>query len=109
MGAGDDGKREDDRPTRAVDAPVHGHQGRSGDDHACDDGGTNYERQPEATENLGHFEEEVGALHFLLRRSPADVVREQVGEKGLREMDGQSTEEEEEEWNPSNVLDEGIE
>ena len=37
----------------------------------------------EGLQDLGHLEPEVGALDFLFRRTPRDVVREQVGEEGL--------------------------
>ena len=53
------------------------------------------ERDAEAGDDLGNLLPEVRALHFFLRRAPRDVVREQVREKGLREMDAQAAKEEE--------------
>lgn len=88
-------EREDDSPRGAVDTPSERDELRRRDDHAGDDNDSNRERHPEALEDLGHLLEEVRALHLLLRRRPGHVVREQVREDGLAEMDAQATEEEE--------------
>ena len=68
---------------------------RREDDHAGGDNDTCDEGDPETLDDLGNLEPKVGALDFLLCCSPRDVVREQVGEQSLREMDAEATEEEE--------------
>lgn len=95
MTARSDRKRQDDSPVPARHAPALGDRVRSEDDHADAEDGADHEGYPEALEDLGHLEPEVGALDLLFRRTPGDVVRERVCEKGLREMDAEAAEEEE--------------
>ena len=95
MAADSDCEREDDSPVPAVDLPARWYRGRREDDHHGDEQNANDKRNPEAFEDLGHLEPKVGALDFLLCRAPGDVVREEVRKEGLREMDGETTKEEE--------------
>ena len=83
-----------DSPVPAEDAPADWDGGRGEEDHdECRDAADD-ERDAEAGDDLGNLLPEVRALHFFLRRAPRDVVREQVREKGLREMDAQAAKEE---------------
>ena len=95
MGAGEQRKREDDRPRGAVYPPLDRDERRAEDDHRGDEDPREEPREPEALEDLGHLLEEVGPLDFLLGRAPRHVVREQVREDRLRHRDRQAAEEEE--------------
>ena len=88
-------KGENNSPVPAENSPSDGHSVRRENDHDKDHYGGEHERDPETLEYLRHLLPEVRALHFFLRRAPRDVVREQVREKGLREMDAQAAKEEE--------------
>ena len=100
MGAGEQRKREDDRPRGAVYPPLDRDERRAEDDHRSDEDPREEPREPEALEDLGHLLEEVGPLDFLLRRAPGDVVAEHVREERLGEVDRQAAEEEEAARNP---------
>ncbi len=87
---------EDDRPVLvSADAPRGGHERQGKDDHHDDERAADREHEPETLEDLGDLEPEVRALDLFLRRLPYDVVREQVCEEGVREMDREAAEEEE--------------
>ena len=95
MTSSGDSEREDDSPSRSINLPFKRHQVRTEDDHAGNKDDRNEESGPEALEDLRHFLEEVGALDLFLRRGPGDVVREEMGEDGDGEVDGETAEEEE--------------
>lgn len=95
MASYDDGEREDDGPRRAVYAPLEGHKRRAQDDHPRDNDPGHEPHEPEPLEDLRHLLEEVRALDLLLRRTPSDVVREEMREDRLRYRNGQPAKEEE--------------
>ena len=86
---------DDDSPVPAENAPSDGDSVRRENDHDKDHNGGEHERDPKPLEYLRDLLPEVGPLDFLLRRAPGDVVREQVREQCLRQMNAQATEEEE--------------
>ena len=88
-------KREDDGPVPREDLPATGYGVGRKDDHSHGNDEAEDEREPESAEDLRDFEPEVGALYFLLRRTPCDVVREQVSEKSLGKVYGETAKEEE--------------
>jgi hypothetical protein len=67
--------------------------------HTHDDHNYREERERECeAESLDHLrdlDEEVGAFDLLLRRAPLNIVRDQVGDEGLGQVDRQTAEEEE--------------
>jgi hypothetical protein len=75
--------------------PFHGYQWGGKNDHTNDGNGTEYQREPETFENPRNLDEEVGPLHLFRRRTPGDVVREQVREKSNRKMNAKAAEKEE--------------
>ena len=88
-------QREDHRPIPALDLPPTRDGGGGEDDHDDRDDEREDEREPEAAQDLGHLEPEVGPLDLLLRRAPRDVVAEEVREQRLGEVDREPAEEEE--------------
>lgn len=95
MTSDDDGEREDHSPTVAVNTPLQRYQRCRNDDHSDGKDDADDQRKPETSQDLRNLEEEVRAFDFLLRRAPSNIVREQVGEKSLRQVNGEATEEEE--------------
>jgi hypothetical protein len=91
-------EREDETPFRTRDGPVRGYKRAREDADRDEEREANEEDKPEALEDPRHLEEEVGALDFLLGRTPGDVVGEQMGEEGDGEMNTEATEEEEAGW-----------
>ena len=75
--------------------PFHREHGEHHSDHAPEDEDRANEGNSEAHQDLRHFKEEVGPLHFLLGGTPSDVVGNQVRENGLAEMNRQAAEEDE--------------
>jgi hypothetical protein len=65
------------------------------DDHHHDYEEADDERQPETVQDFRDLIEEVGLLDLFLCRAPRDVVREEVCEQSLRQVDRQATEKEE--------------
>jgi hypothetical protein len=95
MAPSNDRKREDNGPIDAGDLPPRGHKVcREHDDHRehekADD-----ERQPETAQDARDLDEEVGPLDLFLRRPPRDVVREEVREERLGQVNRQAAEEKE--------------
>lgn len=90
-----DSDGEDHRPRRAQDLPPARDEVRRQHDHRNTHDDRRDEREPEPAQDLRHLEPEVRLLHLLLRRAPRDVVREQVREQRLRQVDAQPAEEEE--------------
>ena len=88
-------ERNDDSPVPAEDAPANWDELCGKNNHGDARNERDDERDTETGDDLRHLLPEVGALDFLFRRTPRDVVGEQVSEKGLREMDAQAAEEEE--------------
>ena len=95
MAADSDREREDYRPVPAEDSPTDGNERGGEDDHRDGNDEADDEREPEPTKDLGDLEPEVGALDLFLRRTPGDVVRDEVGNQRLGEMDTEAAEEEE--------------
>ena len=87
-------ERHDNGPVPPEDAPADGDRVRGEDDHRGAAREADDEREPEALEDLGDLLPEVRPLDLLLRRAPCDVVREEVGEQGLGEVDTEPAEEE---------------
>jgi hypothetical protein len=96
-----EGQREDAGPVRD-DAPLVRDEAKGEDNHRRDADEAKDDGDPEAFKDLGDLDEEVGALDFFLGCSPLDIVRDEMGEEGLGEMDGEATEEEEAEVMVSN-------
>lgn len=90
-----DSDGEDHRPRRAEDLPPARDEVRREDDHRNAHDDRRDEREPEPAQDLRHLEPEVRLFDLLLRRAPRDVVREQVREQRLRQVDAQPAEEEE--------------
>ena len=95
MAPGDDREREDDRPIDARDLPSRRKKvGREHNDQhkheTADDEG-----QPKPAQDARDLDEEVGPFDLFLRRAPRDVVREEVREEGLGQVNRQATEEKE--------------
>lgn len=88
-------QRHDNGPVPAKDTPADRYNVCAHDDHRGATGEADNQREPETLEDLGHFEPEVRTLDLLLCCAPGDVVREEVGEERLREMNAESAEEEE--------------
>ena len=88
-------KGENNSPVPAENSPSDGHSVRRENDHDKDHYGGEHERDPETLEYLRHLLPEVGALDFLLRRTPGDVVREEMGKQRLGEVHGEAAKEEE--------------
>ena len=95
MAPSNDCKREDNGPIDAGDLPPRGYKvGREYDDHheheKADD-----ERQPETAQDARDLDEEVGSFNLFLRRAPRDVVREEMREERLGQVNRQAAEEKE--------------
>ena len=54
-----DSKWEYDSPSRPVNTPLNGHEGRASNDNSNDEDPGEQPREPEAFEDLGDFLEEV--------------------------------------------------
>jgi len=106
MASRTDDEGKDEGPGSLLNSPFGRYEVGGENDDSDDTQGRDDQREPEALEDLGDFHPEVGTLDFLLRRTPSDIEREKVGKDGLGDVDGQSTEEDEEERNPSKVLEE---
>ena len=87
-------ERHDNGPVPAEDAPADGDCVRGEDDHRGAERYADDEREPEALEDLGDLLPEVRPLDLLLGRTPCDVVREEVREQRLGEVDTEPAEEE---------------
>ena len=95
MTPSDDSKREDNGPVEARNLPPWGQKvGREHNDHRehekADD-----ERQPETAQDAWDLDEEVRPFDLFLRRAPRDVIREEVGEESLGQVNRQAAEEKE--------------
>jgi hypothetical protein len=95
MTADDDGEWDDDAPYCVRDLPFQGDHREHHSDHTPKDDERANQGDSEATEDLRYFEEEVGSFHFLLGGTPSNVVRDQMCEDSLAEMNRQATEEDE--------------
>ena len=90
-----DSQWEDDGPGFTGNLPTSRYEtGRENDNHS-DHKEADDERQPEAAQDSRDLDEEVGLLNLLLGRAPRDVVREEVREDSLGQVDRQAAEEEE--------------
>jgi hypothetical protein len=95
MAPGDDSKREDNGPIDAGDLPPRGHKvGREHNDNHEHENADD-ERQPETAQDARDLDEEVGPFDLFLRRAPRDVVREEVREERLGQVNRQAAEEKE--------------
>lgn len=95
MASGYNRKREDNGPINAGNLPPWGQKvGREHNDHheheKADD-----ERQPKTAQDARDLDEEVGPFDLFLRRAPRDVVREEVCEERLGQVNRQTAEEKE--------------
>lgn len=80
-------QRKDDRPIRARDPPPNRYRSRRKHHHPRAHHDTRNECDPEAFDDFGDFEPKVGSFDFFFGCTPDDVVGEEVGEKGLGEVD----------------------
>lgn len=90
-----DSQWEDDSPGHAGNLPSSRYETGREDNYHCDHKEADDERQPEAAQDSRNLDEEVGLLDLLLGRAPRYVVREEVREDSLGQVDRQATEEEE--------------
>lgn len=91
-----------------VDAPrVRDERRRGEDDKARNADDREGHAEPKVSQDLGHFDEEVGELEFLGRRAPRHVDLEHVGEDSFRDVDGDATKEDEEHEEPFEILEQG--
>ena len=90
-----DGQWEDDSPGITGNLPSSRYETGRENDHYCDHKEADDERQPESAQDSRDLDEEVGLLNLLLCRAPRDVVRKEVREDSLGQVDRQATEEEE--------------
>lgn len=108
-------KWEYDSPSRTGDSPFERYQRSADNDHSNDDDNRNEKWEPESVnsyhiwatinlrqkrqcaplENFGNLLEEVGSFNLLLRSTPGDIVREEVGKNRLTNRDWKTTEEKE--------------
>ena len=95
VAAGHHGEREDHCPVDAGDLPSRWHEVAREDEYHDEQKEADDQRKPETAQDPRHFDEEVRPLDLLLGRAPRDVVREQVREQGLRQVDRQTAKEEE--------------
>lgn len=98
-------KRYDDRTAADLNAPVRRYNLRRGQDYSDEEDGRNDEGDSESLADLRHHFEEVGPLDLLLRR-PCHVVRKQMDEDRLAEVDTEPAEEEREKGEPLDVIPE---
>ena len=86
MAPSDDRKREVDGPIDAKDLPPRGHRvGREHDDHRKHENSDD-ERQPEMARDARDLNKEVGPFGLFICSAPRDVVREEVREERLGQM-----------------------
>ena len=88
-------QRKDHRPIIVQHLPRVRHERRRQHNHRRDEDERDDEREPEAFRDLWYLEPEVRALDLFLGCTPGDVVREEVREEGLGEVDAEAAEEEE--------------
>ena len=86
---------EDDSPGYTGNLPSSRYETGRENDHHCDQNEADDERQPETAQDSRDLDEKVGLLNLLLGRAPRDVVREEVREESLGQMDRYATKEEE--------------
>ncbi|KAL9028704.1 MAG: hypothetical protein Q9196_002973 [Gyalolechia fulgens] len=72
-------------------------------DHADDADKSKEHAELELLKHFGHFDEEVGELGFLRSRTPRHVDFEHVREKSLRNMEGETTQEDTQHEGPLEV------
>jgi len=97
-------ERDNQSPIPSRDLPLKRHNIGCEDNHHGDARKTNHEWQLEALPDPWHFDPEGWKLDFFTGRSPSHVVREQMRQQSGRQMNTHSTKEEQEEWDPSQVL-----
>lgn len=94
-----DSQREHHRPIPNEDLPLRRYEpnvhATAQHDHHDDDKQADDDGEPEAAQDLGDLDEEVGALDFFFSRAPSDVVGDAVRDEGLGEVHGEAAEEEE--------------
>ena len=88
-------KRQNNRPSRSIYPPLKWYNLRRAHNYPCNNHKREKHREPKPFQNLGYLLEKVGSLHFLHGCSPSDVVREQMGEYGLRDGDREAPKEKE--------------
>ena len=117
-------KRDDQRPMPSLHLQFIRHEVHGKYDHHSNASETDNEGQLEPLPYPGNFDPERGTFDFFSCRAPcpvekkirlrnrgqlenAHVITKQVGQHCRGEMDTQPSEKEQEEGNPSNVLEEG--
>lgn len=78
---------EDDGPGVSGNPPFCREEATREEDHRRNRDDTDNERQPESSQDSRDLLEEVGCFDFLLRRTPRDVIREEMREQGFGQMD----------------------
>ena len=87
MASSYEGEREDDGPGRCWDLPFEGKDAAREDNHRRKHEKTDQERQPEPAQDSRDLDEKVRPLDFLFRRTPRDVIREEMREQRLGQVD----------------------
>lgn len=100
---GDNGDSHGNSGRETINLPSVGSEATQVD-HATDHGNHDHEHPFEAVEDLGHLNEEVRVLLLLSGGSPVHVNGEHVRTDGHGDVERETTEEDDEEWHPSEVL-----
>ena len=79
-------ERENNGPINSRDPPSRGYKVGREDNHHRKQEEANDERQPKAAQDSRDLDEEVGPLDLLLGRAPRDVIREEVREERLGQV-----------------------
>lgn len=86
MAAGYHRQGEDDGPIDPGDLPSQRYEvGRENDHHPKHQEAAD-ERKPKAAQNSGHLDEKIRPLDLLLGRAPRDIIREEVREERLGQV-----------------------
>ena len=87
MARGYKGEREEDGPGASRDSPFQREEVGCEHDHHAERKETDGQRQPKSFQDSRDLDEEVGLFDFLFCRTPRDVIREEMGEQRLGQMD----------------------
>jgi hypothetical protein len=91
-----------------MDSPVVRDEATLGhDNHSRDSDDGKAHAEPKVLENLGYFNEEIREFQLFGGGAPRHVDLEHVGQEGLRQMDGDTTKEDEEAEEPLEILEQG--
>lgn len=71
-------KRENNTPVRPRNPPLLCYHRKRQNNHRCDHDKSKNEDRPVPLPDLGHLEEEIRPLDFLLSRAPRNIIREEM-------------------------------